>query len=1005
MTNNKRIAGRILRRQPSKKNDNDIRITNWNVRTLYRPGALHQLLDVLSEYKADITAIQETRFTGNKNWEKGTYTIFCSGNSKKHVFGTAFIISKRIKHLILDFQPISSRLCKLRIKGKFFNYSFINTHAPIEDSSDDEKDFFYQELERVWNTCPRHDIKIILGDLNAKVGQEPQFLRTIGNHSLHKESNDNGLRLINFAATTKMVIVSTYFPRKKIHKGTWKSPDGQTVNQIDHVLIDARHFTDVIDVKTKRGANIDSDHYLVQTKLRAKISNANKTPKRDKLIKYNTEQLKDPDVVQQYQQEIEVKLNEANIEIQNSNIDEYWAICKRIIQNAAENTLGKRKSIQKTRKNGQWFDNECKEITVKKNHAYRQLQHAQATRSMKEQYSRLRRKEKQIHKKKKKQYLEQQLKELENINRYTESRKFYQTVNKGRKGFESNINMCRDSEGNIITDEEKILERWVENFDKRLNLTKTTTTTASTNAQNDHIINKEQSPTLDEVTKSISRLRNNKAAGLDGISAELIKNGGEALSKSLHKLIRKIWDQTRIPEEWYVGLITPIHKKGDKLDCDNYRGITLLNIAYKVLAHILYERLLPYAEKVIGTYQCGFRSNKSTTDQVHTIRMILEKTLEYNIETHHLFVDFKSAYDTVDREKLYDAMRSFSFPPHLIELTKETLKHVECRIKVQNKISSPFNTHTGLRQGDPLSCLLFNIALEKAIRESGIRTKYTILNGPIQLLAYADDIDIMSRTMLGLIEAFTSLEKAAKHMGLQINEEKTKYMYVPARNIKNPPAFRHITINNKNIESVSEFIYLGSQINTCNNISSEVQRRIFLANRAYYGLSRYLRSDILSRTTKVLLYKVLIRPVLSYGSETWTLSKHDEHLIACFERKILRTIFKAVCVNGEWRKRYNFELYQLYGEPDIVNFIKTGRLRWIGHVERMSDQDPAKRVILQNPGGKRSAGRPKARYVDQIEKDLKILNVKDWRTLARSRERWRDILQQARTHPGLLCQD
>lgn len=122
---------------------------NWNVRTLHRPGALDQLLEVLEKQRADITAIQETRWTENKIFEKGNYSIFCSVNTKSHTFGTAFIISKRIKHMIIDFQPISPRLCKLRLKGKFFNYSIINTHAPIEDSTDDDKNIFYQELEQV----------------------------------------------------------------------------------------------------------------------------------------------------------------------------------------------------------------------------------------------------------------------------------------------------------------------------------------------------------------------------------------------------------------------------------------------------------------------------------------------------------------------------------------------------------------------------------------------------------------------------------------------------------------------------------------------------------------------------------------------------------------------------------------------------------------------------------------------------------------------------------------
>lgn len=104
-------------------------------------------------------------------------------------------------------------------------------------------------------------------ETNAKVGREPQFMPTIGKHSKHSETNDNGLRLISFAASKSLVVRSTMFPHKDIHKGTWKSPDGHTINQIDHVLIDSRHQSAIEDVRSLRGADCDSDHYLVGVKI------------------------------------------------------------------------------------------------------------------------------------------------------------------------------------------------------------------------------------------------------------------------------------------------------------------------------------------------------------------------------------------------------------------------------------------------------------------------------------------------------------------------------------------------------------------------------------------------------------------------------------------------------------------------------------------------------------------------------------------------------------------
>jgi len=105
-------------------------------------------------------------------------------------------------------------------------------------------------------------MKILLGDFNAKVGREIIFKPTIGQEILQQDNNDNGVRLVNFAITKNLVVKSTMFPHRNIHKFTWTSPEGKTHNQIDHVLIDRRWHSSVLDVRSFRGADCDTDHYL-----------------------------------------------------------------------------------------------------------------------------------------------------------------------------------------------------------------------------------------------------------------------------------------------------------------------------------------------------------------------------------------------------------------------------------------------------------------------------------------------------------------------------------------------------------------------------------------------------------------------------------------------------------------------------------------------------------------------------------------------------------------------
>ena len=197
------------------------------------------LLSQLDSYKMDITAVQEIRRTGDGIIDKKNHTIFYSCDRKRHMFGTAFIVNTRIQHLVTDFKAKTPRLCKIRVRGLFFNYSVICVHAPTEVKDDDEKDKFYEDLDQIYQECSKRDVQIIIGDLNAKIGQEEIHRPIFGKYGFHTLSNDNDIRLINFACSKNMVVASTLFSHKDIHKMTWRSPDGQTHNQIDHLLIDA----------------------------------------------------------------------------------------------------------------------------------------------------------------------------------------------------------------------------------------------------------------------------------------------------------------------------------------------------------------------------------------------------------------------------------------------------------------------------------------------------------------------------------------------------------------------------------------------------------------------------------------------------------------------------------------------------------------------------------------------------------------------------------------------
>jgi hypothetical protein len=174
---------------------------------------------------------------------------------------------------------------------------------------------------------------------------------------------------------------------------------------------------------------------------------------------------------------------------------------------------------------------------------------------------------------------------------------------------------------------------------------------------------------------------------------------------------------------------------------------------------------------------------------------------------------------------------------------------------------------------------------------------------------------------------------------------------------------------------------------------NEIKARLQSGNKCYYGLSNLLKTRTISMNLKIQLYRTLIRPVVMYGCEVWTLRKLDQNRLLIFERKILRRIF-GPCIDettGEWRIRKNEELKQLYQMSDIIRKIKKKRLQWAGHAWR-KEGTLIRMVQRGTPQGKRPVGRPRLRWEDQVRKDVQVTDPSaDWKVLALDRVKWQDI--------------
>jgi len=232
-----------------------------------------------------------------------------------------------------------------------------------------------------------------------------------------------------------------------------------------------------------------------------------------------------------------------------------------------------------------------------------------------------------------------------------------------------------------------------------------------------------------------------------------------------------------LPEEYKELITVPIFKKGNVTDCSNCRGISLFPTTYKILSYILLSRLTPHAEEIIGDHQFGFDAIGQQLIIYSAFIKFLLLFFLLLVFSHQLFTNFKQAYDSVRREVLYNNLTEFGFHMKLVRLLKMCLNVTYSAVWVRKHLSDIFPIRNGLKP-DVLSPLLFNFALEYAIRRIQVNQDGLQLNGKHQSLVYADDVNILDESVHTIKKIKDGLLVGSKEIGLEVNADKTKYMVI-----------------------------------------------------------------------------------------------------------------------------------------------------------------------------------------------------------------------------------
>nr|VZI10277.1 unnamed protein product [Spirometra erinaceieuropaei] len=548
----------------------------------------------------------------------------------------------------------------------------------------------------------------------------------------------------------------------------------------------------------------------------------------------------------------------------------------------------------------------------------------------------------------------------------------------------------------LLTEKTQILQRWAEHFRGVLNRPSVISdATIEPLPQVETNVDLDLPPSPQETIRAVQQLSSGKAPGSDAIPAEVYKHGGPQLMDHLTALFQEMWRQ------------------GNRQVCDNHRGISLLNIAGKIFARILLNRLNNHLEQgLLPESQCGFRRHRGTTDMIIAARQLQEKCQEMRTHLYSTFVDLTKAFDTVNREGLWKIMQKFGCPERFTQMVRQLHDGMMARVTDNGAVSEAFAVTNGVKQGCVLAptlfSLMFSAMLMDAYRDEhpGIRIAYRtdghllnqrrmhfqsrISTTTVHELLFADGCALNTTSEEKMQRSMDLFSAACESFDLVINTQKTVMMHQPPPNsVTAPNAPPQISVNGTQLQVVENFPYLGSTLSRNTKIDDEVANRISNASQAFGRLqSTVWNRHGLQLSTKLKMYKAVILPTLLYGAETWTVYAKQARRLNHFHLSFLRRILRL-----NWQDRIpDTDVLERTGILSIYAILRQMQLRWSGHLVRMSDERLPKRLFYGDVAtGSRRQGGQIRRYKDTLKYCLKRLQINptNWEELALDRPTWR----------------
>ena len=738
---------------------------------------------------------------------------------------------------------------------------------------------------------------LINGGLNARMGDwsfsENPEINDIGEDDItyHRSTQDaninaNGRNLIELCITYGLTPLSGLISRNFDNRFTFISHRGNST--IDHFICTPDLLPYIEDHRVIN--RIESQHLPITLTLKSSSVNDKEDTVQGEIKKTKWKENKSQECKNILEKDEQINLlKEATEAAETDNIENSISLFTKLMQIVSKPLeyllkVGGRKMDKKP-----WYDKQCqkkkKETTILLNKLSKINSSKQPGRYQKEKRSFLQKKlEYQKLIKDKRRLYNQEAKE-KLIRDSKDSKSFWATIRK--------LNFRKIKLPNIS------ITQWFEHYSKLLNppdMQYAEDPNLLSDQTNESTVEELDSEiTEEEVHKALRKLKGNKAPGEDEIITEVLILSKEKIFPYLCKIFNKILDLGVFPIQWGLATIVPIYKKGDKEICDNYRGISLLSVTSKIFSSIVNNRLYNWAENnnKINEEQAGFRKSYSTIDHIYTLHCIASNCLygSKRSKLYAAFIDFQKAFDTVNRDKLWDILLKIGVSSKMIKLLKAMYSSVKALVRQGYEKSPEIECPRGVRQGCLLSPLLFSLLVAEIAYQvaGGGRAGYQLIPGAQEIFAllFADDIVLLSLTPIGLQTQINNLKQASESLGLIVNLQKSKIVAFRKGGFlgKQEKWF----FGNEPIEVVNNYKYLGYTMTT--KLSIEIPLSEFAGRAKSKVISIFKTLYKLGKVEPDIFFKLFdaqVKPMMLYAAEIWGLASTETlntiekvHMFAC----------------------------------------------------------------------------------------------------------------------------